>query len=172
MKLKILTISLATIALMLFMSQVNAQAKKKANKATLAWRYDIECAGTGSQGFYLVKVWSYSKKPAVAIEQSKKNAVHGIVFKGFSGRSVDGCTAQRPIAPNPTIEQEHSDFFTKFFSDGGDYMKYVSHSTYMSKDVVKVGKEYKVSVVVSVSKDQLRKDLEAAGIIKGLSSGF
>ena len=172
MKLKILTISLATIALMLCLSQVNAQAAKKANKETQAWRYEVECAGTGVLGTYLVKVWSYSKKPAVAIEQSKKNAVHGIVFKGFAGRSVEGCTAQRPIAPNPTVEQDHSDFFTKFFSNGGDYMKYVSHSTYMSNDVVKIGKEYKVGVVVSVSKDQLRKDLEAAGIIKGLSSGF
>ena len=38
---------------------------------------------------------------------------------------------------------------------------------------VKVGKnEYKVGVVISVSKDLLRKDLEAAGIIKGLGAGF
>jgi GTP-sensing pleiotropic transcriptional regulator CodY len=35
-----------------------------------------------------------------------------------------------------------------------------------------VGKEYKVGVTVSVSKDQLRKDLEAAGVIKSLGSGF
>ena len=39
-------------------------------------------------------------------------------------------------------------------------------------DRIKVGKEYKVGVVVSVSKDELRKDLEAAGIIKSLNSGF
>ena len=174
MKLKILTISLATIALMLLVSQVNAQAgaKKKADKATQEWRYEIECAGTGVQGTYLIKVWSYSKKPVVAFEQSKKNAVHGVVFKGFKGNSTSGCTSQRPIAPNPTVEQEQSDFFTKFFSNGGDYMKYISNSQSMSNDVVKVGKEYKVGVVVSVAKDQLRKDLETAGIIKGLSSGF
>jgi len=45
-------------------------------------------------------------------------------------------------------------------------------TTSMRTESVKVGKEYKIGVVVSVSKDQLRKDLEAAGIIKGLSSGF
>ena len=39
-------------------------------------------------------------------------------------------------------------------------------------DRMKVGREYKIGVVVSVSKDALRKDLEAAGVIKGLSSGF
>ena len=39
-------------------------------------------------------------------------------------------------------------------------------------EIVKVGKEYKVGVVVSVRKDDLRKALEAAGIIRGLNSGF
>jgi hypothetical protein len=38
--------------------------------------------------------------------------------------------------------------------------------------VIKIGKEYKIGVIVSVQKDYLRKDLEAAGVIKGLSSGF
>ena len=33
-------------------------------------------------------------------------------------------------------------------------------------------KEYKIGVVVSVSVASLRKDLESAGIIKSLSSGF
>ena len=41
-----------------------------------------------------------------------------------------------------------------------------------SRSVVKAGKEYKVSVLVSVYKDQLRRDLESRGVIRGLSSGF
>ena len=40
---------------------VNAQAKKKANKDTENWRYEIECVSTGAQGSYLIKVWSFSK---------------------------------------------------------------------------------------------------------------
>ena len=54
-------------------------------------------------------------------------------------------------------------------------MKFVSVSgdgSVASEDRMKVGKEYKVGVVVSVMYDLLRKDLEAAGIIRGLSSGF
>ena len=39
-------------------------------------------------------------------------------------------------------------------------------------ETVKVGKEYKVGCVVSVRKDDLRRALEAAGIIRGLSTGF
>ena len=146
-----------------------SQAKKKANKETDQFRYEITCEGEGVAGTYLVKVWSFSKKPVVAAEQSKKNAVHGIIFKGYPG-SGQKCQSQKPIASNPTVEQQHADFFKKFFANGGDYMKYVTVSGISSS--IKIGKEYKVGVVVSVMKDQLRKDLESAGIIKGLSSGF
>ncbi|GAW88000.1 hypothetical protein FPS14_contig00001-0075 [Flavobacterium psychrophilum] len=51
---------------------VNAQARKKAEKDTQEWRYEIEAIQTGTQGTYLIKVWSYSKRPDVAIEQAKK----------------------------------------------------------------------------------------------------
>ncbi len=51
-------------------------------------------------------------------------------------------------------------------------MKFVSTSGDGTPTTMKVGKEYKIGVVVTVMVDLLRKDLEAAGIIKGLSSGF
>ena len=41
-----------------------------------------------------------------------------------------------------------------------------------AEDRMKVGKEYKVGVIVSVNVSALRKDLEAAGIIKSLDAGF
>ena len=158
-----------------FSSAVNAQAiaKNKANKDTEKFRYEIECVSVGASGSYLVKVWSYSKKPNVAIEQCKKNAVHGVIFKGFTGAGA-GCT-QKPLASSPSIEEEKEEYFTNFFADGGKYMKFVSVSgdgSVAAEDRMKVGKEYKIGVVISVSKDNLRKDLEDAGIVKGLSSGF
>ncbi|HZW77322.1 MAG TPA: hypothetical protein VFF21_03325 [Flavobacteriaceae bacterium] len=151
-----------------------SQAKKKANIATEQWRYELECAGTGTDGTYLVKVWSYSKKGNVAIEQAKKNAVHGIIFKGVAG-SGRTCNSQKALARDSGIEDKEKDFFKMFFADGGNYMKYVSVSTdggVHAKDRMKVGKEYKIGVIVSVMKDALRKELEEAGIIRSLSSGF
>lgn len=166
---------LLSIAVVCFSLSANAQAKKKADKATVAWRYELACVGTGVTGTYLIKVYSYSKKPSVAKNQAKKNAIHGIIFKGF-GAGAKGCTSQQPLARNPNIEQEKADYFKDFFADGGKYMKFVSLSNdgaVGAGDVIKVSKkEYKVGIVVSVQKDLLRKDLEAAGIIKGLASGF
>ncbi|HLA56156.1 MAG TPA: hypothetical protein VK623_08650 [Flavobacterium sp.] len=151
-----------------------AAAKRKAEKATAEWRYEIECAGIGTDGTYLIKVWSYSKNPKVATAQAKKNAVHGVIFKGFGGGGR-GCTSQKPLVSNPNVEMEKADFFDLFFEDGGKYMKFVTESSdgnVAAEDRLKVGKEYKIGVVVSVQKDLLRADLEAAGIIRGLSSGF
>lgn len=79
------------------------------------------------------------------------------------------------MVSNPNLENEKADFFEPFFEEGGKYMKFVSSSgdgNIDAADRMKVGKEYKIGVVVSVMKDALRKDLEAAGISKGLSSGF
>ncbi|MCG9791166.1 hypothetical protein [Flavobacterium algicola] len=152
---------------------VVAQERKKADKDTEIWRYEIEAMQTGVTGTYLIKVWSYSKKPEVAIEQSKKNAVHGIVFKGFTGKS--GVPGQNPLANNVNLEEEKSGFFKPFFADGGKYMKFVSTSTdgaVAAEDRMKIGKEYKVGVIVSVNVAELRKDLENASIIKSLSKGF
>lgn len=150
------------------------QSQKKADQATNEWRYEIECAGVGVDGTYLIKVWSYSKKGKIAITQAKKNAIHGIIFKGISG-GEQGCNSQKPLSRNPNLESEKSEFFATFFQEGGKYMKYVNESTDGAidpADRMKVGNEYKIGVIVSVSKDELRKDLEAAGIIRSLSSGF
>lgn len=151
-----------------------AQAGKKADKDTKIWRYEVQCVGVGVEGTKLVKVFSYSKKPDVAAEQAKKNAVHAMIFKGYVGNSGSGCPSQKPLA-NSSLEDEKAEFFDAFFADGGKYMKFVTMSgdgQVAAEDRMKVGKEYKVGVVVSVMYDQLRKDLEDAGIIKGLSSGF
>lgn len=154
---------------------VSAQRRKKANRDTEQWRYEIQGLSTGAEGTYLVKVFSYSKKPQIAIEQAKKNAIHGIVFKGFAGKNRS-CPSQKPLVRDANTEEEHKDFFKNFFADGGKYMKFVSLSTdgaIAAQDRMKIGKKkYKIGVIVSVSKDALRKYLEQKGIIKSLSSVF
>lgn len=146
-----------------------AGSKSKAKKDTEHFRYEIECAGNGTQGTYLIKVWSYSKNKNVATDQCKKNAVHGVIFKGFTGGN--GCVAQRPLVQRAGAEMEYKEYFDLFFSDKGEYYKYVS-VTSAPTEIVKVGKEYKVGMIVAVQKDELRRALEQAGIVRGLNSGF
>ena len=158
-----------------FSEQTYAQkGQKKADNETHEWRYEVEAVGTGTQGTYQIKVWTYSKNQETAIEQAKKNAVHAIIFKGFpnNGRTQ----GQKPLARNPNLEQEKEEFFKEFSKDGGKFQKYVflaNNGAIAPGDRIKMSKkEYKIGVVVSVNVAGVRKDLEEAGIIKGLSSGF
>lgn len=132
-----------------------------------SWEYDIRCAGVGVQGTYLVEVSGYGKTVEKAISEIKKAAVHGVLFRGISGE----CN-QKPIINDPGIESSKADFFNKFFSDNGDYAKYVAAVNNTNYTPSKVGKRYKVTMLFSVKKDMLRKDMETAGIIKSLGAGF
>ena len=156
---------------------VNAQRKKQQPRQeeldTRAWRYEIEPVNVGIQGTYLIKVWSYSTNPNAAIEQSKKNAIHGIIFKGFTPKQ--GIPGQKALSADPNSEVANFDFFRSFFMDGGKYMKFVNltnDGAVGAQDIIRVGNEYKIGLIVSVNVAALRKDLEDAGIIKSLSSGF
>lgn len=144
---------------------------KKANEDTEAWRYEIEPVTTGVQGSVVLKVWSFSKKTNIAAEQSKKNAVHGVIFKGFPTK--DRVTGRKPLVTNPA---EHEAFFEKFFADGGEYMRFVALTNsgdVGGGDVMKVSKkEYKVGVTVTISYNDLRKYLEDQGVVRSLGSGF
>ncbi len=150
-------------------------AKKKADKDTENWRYEIQCVNVSSDGSYVIKIFSYSKNKNVAIEQSKKNAIHGVIFRGIPQNDV-GCVRQPPLARHPNLEEKNRDFFEGFFEENGDFQKFVTLTTdgaVAAEDRFKIGKnEYKIGVIVSVNIAGLRKHLESAGIIKGLSSGF
>jgi hypothetical protein len=164
-----------TILFSLFTPQMifSQSSKKKADKDTFEWRYEIEVVGEGTQNTYQVKTWNYSKKPETAVEQAKKNAVHGIIFRGFPSR--DRIQGKPALARDPNLEQEKEEFFADFFATGGKYLKFVTvanNGALGQGDVIKIGKEYKVGVVISVNVAMLRKDLEDAGIIKGLNNGF
>lgn len=166
-------LSLILISLLPVFAFSQKQKIKKANQDTQAWRYELENLQTGTAGTCLVKVWSYSKKPTVAAAQACKNAVHGAIFKGIPAQGrIPG---KRPLVANASTEAEHADFFKKFFADGGDFMRYVvlsNHGAIQADDVMKIGKEYKVGITVTINYNNLRKALEEAGVIKKLGAGF
>jgi hypothetical protein len=152
------------------MGQTKGQ-QKKANAQTEDWRYEIESVAVGQQaGSVVIKVWSYSKKTDVAQEQSKKNAVHGVVFKGVPAK--DRIPGKRPLVDASTAAQ-YTDWFKAFFADGGDYMRYVALTNSGAAEVMKSAKkEYKVGVTVTVQYNELRKALEESGAVKRLGGGF
>jgi hypothetical protein len=145
----------------------NKKQQKKADADTQTFRYELEYIKSSGTGLVNVKVWGFSKNPNIAIEQAQKNALHGVIFKGYAGAG----STQPPIVKDATALITHAAFFDSFFGEGGEYMRYVS-GTIGSPDIIKVNKEFKVGTIVQVNVALLRAHLEKAGIIRGLSSGF
>jgi len=141
--------------------------QKKADADTESFRYELESVETAGSGYVNVKVWSYSRRPSIAIEQCKKNAVHGILFKGSTGTGG----THRPLVKDPAAQSDHAEFFTAFFAEDGDYMRYVTNAI-GTPETTKIGKEYKIAVYVKVNEGELRRHLEKANIIRSLNSGF
>lgn len=131
--------------------------------------YEVSCGGSANQGFYLVKVKAVVDRKDIGDNILKRCAIHGVLFRGYPGGG--GCVSLPPMAGSAMVEQQYSDFFVPFFRKKGGCEAYTILIE-GSMQVVRQGKQYVVTGIVSVAKDQLRKDLEAAGVLKRLNSGF
>lgn len=159
-----------TMMLMLVLCALTPAWAAGGKEKEASLKYDLTCAGTGLEGTYLATVSVYVPKVPKNSDVLRKAAVHGVIFKGIN--AAKGCSAQRPLASNPNIEQEKADFFETFFKEGGGYLRYAT-IVEGSWTVAKTGKkEYRVTATVSLQKDQLRKYLEQEKVISGFSDMF
>ena len=128
--------------------------------------YDITGAGSGSEGTLLVKVYVYAKK--VTDSDLKRAAVHGVVFRGCSGNQSG---ARQPAMAPATAEADNAAFCEAFFATDGKCQNFASVVA-GSYDRVKTKKGYNSGAILQVDKASLRKELEKAGVVRSLSSGF
>lgn len=132
--------------------------------------YQIEGAGTGNMSVSLVNVTIVSKKKDFREHDFGRCAVHGILFRGYSDANAAYTSSSHPaLMGSPMAEMQHADFFQSFFDSA--YAGYVQVQS-DTRRVIKVGKEYKTTVSVAVSVSQLRQDLEKAGLLKSLKTGW
>ena len=130
-------------------------------------QYDIMGAGSGTEGTVLVKVYVYKKN--ASDQDLKRAAVHGVVFRGCNSGNASG--ARQPAMASPTAEMDNASFCDAFFSADGPCQNFASIIA-GSYDRVKTQKGYKSGAILQVDKTSLRKELEKAGVVRSLSSGF
>jgi hypothetical protein len=100
-----------------------------------------------------------------AIKQAAKNAVRDVIFKGVS---VPGNPElSKPLVMTVNAQEKYASFFNAFFSDGGEYQKFVtsedrkSGSNKKEKNMVNV----KLSTTVRVLRSELKFYLIDNGIV-------
>ena len=115
----------------------------------------------------MIQVWINTSKATLSTEEFKRYAVEGILFKGYARPQ------QERINPMVTdaVKQAKSDFFNAFFKNG-DYSKYASVLGNTVKNLKITKKVYRLGMIVSVSTDNLRRDLEEAGIIADMGNNL
>lgn len=150
-----------TMLLLLLVAGLGAMAKGEKMP-----KYDITGAGSGTEGTVLVKVYVYAKK--ATDQELKRAAVHGVVFRSFAGNASG---ARQPAMASPEAEADHAAFCENFFATDGPCQNYASVVA-GSYDRVKTSKGYKTGAILQVDKTALRRELEKAGVVRALSSGF
>lgn len=169
---KIVFFALASV-LLLSASVASAQNKDR-RKSFSSWEnYEITTEKVGVDGTKFVKVWGFGKNADAAVMAAKKNAVHACIFRGIPGNAT--AMATPPICSNPDALSANEDYFTNFFAAGGPYLSYITMTTDgipSGTDKRKVKGGYKVGIYVQVMYDNLKRKLEADGIVRKLSSGF
>lgn len=154
---------------MLLPVAVIATPCKKADKETAQMRYELQATvGQAPEGSAMVRVWTYSKKAQIAEGQAGKNAVHGILFKGYPSYNEGNAriVGREALINDASVWETKAEYWEEFFKKGGQYQRYISFiGNGMPDKIIKVNKEYKIGVVVIVQVDALRKQLQEDGII-------
>ena len=152
-------LSLMTLLLAFFMGAMAKGGDKMP-------QYDLTGAGSGTEGTILVKVYVYAK--SVKDEDLKRAAVHGVVFRGCTGNQSG---ARQPAMASATAEADNAAFCKAFFAIDGPCQNYATIIA-GSYDRVKTQKGYKSGAILQIDKTSLRKELEKAGVVRTLSTGF
>lgn len=128
-------------------------------------RSSIRCIGVELDGSQTLRVQGYGRNRLDAKEQAMKNAVWAVIFDGIRD-GVEGCN-MRPLVTEVNAKERYEDYFNLFFSDNGEYKKYVSlrdtkkRSGGRSKD--KLG--YSYDLTIRVLRAELKARLKSDNVI-------
>lgn len=159
----ILIIALFTIALSVS-SCLDHQQKIAGN-----YTYETECLGVELDGSQTLRAWGSGRNRSDAIEQAKKNAVRDVLFKGIRA-GQPGCEV-KPLVPEVNAQEKYSSYFNKFFTDGGEYKKFISSKDgsvlhpEVFKNRKKAGSQDTYRVTIRVLRSELQTKLKEDNII-------
>lgn len=162
---------LITVLSLQSISSQTRRENRMTQERTRNWQYEAICAESGgTESSYLIQVTSYVADLRLALPQAKKNAIHAVMFKGIAGNNL-GCTIKDPLITNSTYDSNFT-YFEDFFFNSSQFNKYAtapsgsaeSSETYK----VKGKKNFRVTFIISINVDELRKKLEFDNIIQKL----
>jgi hypothetical protein len=132
--------------------------------------YQTECVSIQTDGYTTIKIWDTKAGKSYKPEQSRKDAVHALLFSGISGSK--GCTTQEPLLKKSEDIENFQKIEKAFFSKNGKWVLYTRSSSTETTLPEGIGEKNWKGYQVAISKDALKKYLEEQKIIKSLNTGF
>ena len=169
--LKICIVALFIVPVNSLFSQTNSN-RKVTEERTRNWQYESICSESGGTGSsYLIEVTSYVGDVRLALNQAKKNAIHAVLFKGVSGNNL-GCTAKEPLIKNG-VYNDNFEYFEDFFYNTRQYNQYATSPSGSAESTEKLKRKMnRVTFIISVNVDELRKKLEYDKIIEPMGAAL
>ena len=168
---KICIVALLIVPINSLFSQTNSN-RKVTEERTRNWQYESICSESGGTGSsYLIQVTSYVGDLRLALNQAKKNAIHAVLFKGVAGNNL-GCTAKEPLIKNG-VYNDNFEYFEDFFYNTRQYNQYATSPAGSAESSEKLKRKMnRVTFIISVNVDELRKKLEYDKIIVPLGDAL
>lgn len=138
------------------------------SKTSEASYYAMEttCIGSELDGSITLRAWGDGNSKKDAVEQALKQAVYDVIFSN----NIKGTTGidARPLIVEANAKEKYQNYFNAFFTDGGEYLNYVSQKDEKSnsKQVLENRNSYRDGITVRVLRSALKAKLQQDGIIK------
>lgn len=157
--------SMIILSAALLLGAVSCRSGKNVVSSAAYSSFETICMGVEGDGSQTLRVWGKGANKADAIEQAKKNAVIDVLFKGIAGT---GECAQKPLVTEVNARERYAEYFNPFFSDGGEYRKFVTEENANDASRLKAQGSSQVNygIIVTVDREGLRKQLERDGVLK------
>lgn len=166
------TLLIALFGALALIAPINVIAKEKAPEVAVVNVYG-EGIGNGSSAVLNVTC-AAKKADKVTDNDLRREAIRAVLFKGWvdKNKSSNGNASSKHPAITGGADNESlfADYYADFLKDGNleNYANIVPEH----RRVVKAGKVYHVSGLVTVNVPALSKKLEKDGMIKSLKSGW
>lgn len=126
--------------------------------------FEVKCVATDGD-YELLRSWGKGNNKQSALLQARKNALRAVMFKGITG-GTGGCQ-MRPVVTTVNAEENNRDYFNNFFSENGQWSKFVKIDEKRGSRKLSRNKEMENwEVTVAVDLNQLIKHLRNDYIIE------
>ena len=158
---KLLLLLVVAVAGSLTSCRTNQQISNSMSYAS----FESALINISPSGVLTVRAWGSGPNEATAIEEAKKNVVADVLFNGFK---TSNSYLAKPLVPEVNARERYAEYFNRFFSNGGEYKKFVTEASTSDSSRVSAATNglQKHSAVLNVDRAALERQMKADGILR------